>query len=413
VTLTVIDASHPPTTITKPGIVVTDVVKPSFTYTIAGNMVSFTDTSTPTPTSWAWDFDGDSVVDSTLQNPVFVAPDICAAYQVSLAASRACGPTATVREGVAVAPNALTTSLITTQGFFGTVGGNVFDVAVTNPLGINIGAITACPYTDGVLALGAPLTCELYVTTAPGGFNANHMNASVWRKVATGNGTYLGGNSASPRPVTFTLDRSAYLPNGSYGVAVYLLGSGMAFRTGTLTSGNGDLTITSGGAKTGVFNAAITATRPWCGTFHYDTAQTGGGAGYGYFGAGCPSSQALVSRQVVQSLPKLGGTLSVDMTNLPVDVGIVVVGLSNTLSAFGPLPIDVTPIGMNGCSLRASLDATVVVVGTGGTGNWSFAIPSAATLVGFQLFTQTLVFDAPANPFGCVLGDAHAALLGL
>jgi hypothetical protein len=41
----------------------------SFTKTIVGDQVQFTDTSTGTPTSWDWDF-GDGSPHSTLQNPV-------------------------------------------------------------------------------------------------------------------------------------------------------------------------------------------------------------------------------------------------------------------------------------------------------------------------------------------------------
>ena len=50
--------------------------------------VRFTDESTGVPTSWAWDFDGDSVVDSTEQNPAFTftTPGV---YTVRLTATNA------------------------------------------------------------------------------------------------------------------------------------------------------------------------------------------------------------------------------------------------------------------------------------------------------------------------------------
>jgi PKD repeat protein len=413
VSLTVNDGVHPPSTRTVAAFVVTDTVTASFTATVLpGNLVQLTDTSTPTPTSWAWDFDNDGLVDSTQQNPVFAAPSGNAAYQVSLTASRLCGPASVARQGVAVTPNALTTNLLTNQGFFGTIGGNLFDLTVLNPTGISIGAITTCPYTDGTLAVGAPLQCELYVTDAAGGYAANHATPAAWRRVATGSGYFLGGNAGSPRPITLTLNRPVYLPAGTYGFAVYMIGSGMAFRSGTVTLGNADLSITAGSAKTGLFNAAQTAQRPWCGTLHYDTAGTGGSAGYGFFGSGCPTSLGGVSGQTLVSRPVLGGTLTANVTGLPVDVGVLLVGLSNTVSAFGPLPLDVAPLGIPGCFARVSLDGTAVVLGAGGVGSWSLPIPAQPSLAAFQLYTQCLVFDAPANAFGAVLGDAWAGILG-
>ena len=413
VTLTVIDATNPPNTLTRTGVVVTDTVTPDFTTTVLpGNVLSFTDTSTPTPTSWAWDFDNDGLVDSTQQNPVFAAPDGNAAYQVSLTVSRLCGPAATVRRGVALTPNELTTSLVTTQGFFTNVCGNLFDLTVLNPSGIDIGAVTVCPYTDGTLPIGSTIQCQLFVTDAPGGYSANHANASVWRQVATGSGFYLGGNTGSPRPTTMTLDRSVYLPAGTYGFAVYVVGAGLAFRAGGLSPSNGDLAIVGGSVKTGIFNGTQTASRPWCGTLHYDTAGTGGSAGYGFFGSGCPTSAAAISGQVLQSPPVIGGVLSVDVTNLPANIGIMIAGLSNSVSAFGPLPLDVTLIGIPGCFARVSLDGTAVVAGAGGVANWLLPIPAQANLAGFQLYTQCLVLDPPVNAFGAVLGDAYAGLLG-
>ena len=42
----------------------------SFSFTINGTIVAFTDTSTGNPTNWAWDFDNDGTTDSVAQSPV-------------------------------------------------------------------------------------------------------------------------------------------------------------------------------------------------------------------------------------------------------------------------------------------------------------------------------------------------------
>ncbi len=52
--------------------------------------VQFTDLSTNSPTSWAWDLDGDSVTDSTEQNPTFIYTQ-AGTYTVSLTATNADG----------------------------------------------------------------------------------------------------------------------------------------------------------------------------------------------------------------------------------------------------------------------------------------------------------------------------------
>lgn len=413
VTLTVIDPVNGQRTLTRPNFIVTDVVQTSFTYTLQpGGVVQFTDTSTPTPTSWAWDFDGDTVVDSTAQNPVWAYSNACKVHQVSLAASRACGPVDTEVLGVAVAPNALTTSLTTTLGTFGSLTGNLFDVQVTNQDGINICGITTVPYSDGTVPIGAVVGCQIYVTDATGGYVANHANAAVWRLAATGTGFYRGGNAGSPRPIALTLDRSIYLPAGNYGFAVYMTGCGMAYRTGTINVSTADLTITAGSSKFGLFTATQTTSRPWCGTLHYDTLATGGSAGFGFFGAGCAGT-AGITKMVAASPAQLGGTLSVDLDNLPLSAAVMLIGLSRTTAAFGPLPFDTSVIGMPGCLARVSLDAAVGVAGSGGTANWTFAIPSAINLIGFKMFQQALVIDPTANAFGAVLSDATATMVGI
>lgn len=412
VTLTVLDAMHGPRTLLRTAFVVTDQVRPGFSFTVTGNAVSFSDTSVPAPTSWAWDFDGDSIVDSTLQNPVWVYANACAVHQVTLTVRRACGPQASTTLGVPVAPNALTTNLATTLGLFGTNVGNLFDVQVLNPAGVSICGITMCPYTDGTMPLGTTLLAEIYVTDAAGGFNAVHNDINQWRLAARATGLYRGGNSGSPQPVAMTLDRLAYLPSGSYGMAVYMLNAGLAFRTGTVTFANSDLSLSLGSSKFGLFTAAApTASRPWAGTLHYDTLQTGGSAGYGFFGAGCSGSLP-ISRLVATGLPHVGSTLSVTIDNLPLSVALLMTGLSRTSSPFGPLPLDTSIVGAPGCLGRVSPDEKVLLLGTANAVQWSLGIPNSTGLVGLQAFNQTIVLDPGFNALGAVFSDAAAILIG-
>ena len=43
---------------------------------------------------------------------------------------------------------------------------------------------------------------------------------------------------------------------------------------------------------------------------------------------------------------------------------MLLIGFSNTRAAIGPLPADLSPLGMRGCWLRVSLDLVVPVSGT-------------------------------------------------
>jgi len=411
VTLTAIDALHGPVTVTRSNFIVTDLVKANFTFAVQpNNLVLFTDTSVPTPTTWAWDFDGDSIIDSTAQNPIW-AYSGCGAFPVSLTASRACGAPNTFVKGVALAPNELTTQLTTTLGTFGSTSGNLFDVQVHNPAGINICAVTNCPYTDGTPPLGSPLTCGIYVTDAAGGYLTNHNNGAVWRLAATGSGAYQGGNAGSPVPIAMTLDHPIYLPMGSYALAIYMFGSGIAYRTGAAVFTNGDLTISAGSSKFGVFSATQTVARRWSGTLHYDTAQTGGSAGYGFFGAGCAGTLGM-PHLIATSRPQLGGALAVNLDNLPISAAIMMTGFSNTTSTFGALPLDLASYGAPGCRGRVSTDALLFVFGGGNAASWGFSIPNDPGLLAVMMFNQALVLDPGFNALGAVVSDAAGLLIG-
>ncbi|MBT8508660.1 hypothetical protein AZH53_09610 [Methanomicrobiaceae archaeon CYW5] len=58
--------------------------------------VQFTDLSSANPTSWAWDFNGDSIVDSTLQNPSYTY-DFPGTYTVALTVTNADGTDSAVK----------------------------------------------------------------------------------------------------------------------------------------------------------------------------------------------------------------------------------------------------------------------------------------------------------------------------
>ncbi|HEU4420422.1 MAG TPA: hypothetical protein VFT55_15910, partial [Planctomycetota bacterium] len=183
-----------------------------------------------------------------------------------------------------------------------------------------------------------------------------------------------------------------------------------------ITVGNGDLSLTMGSAAAttvGPFQGTTTTVntpRAWSGTLYYGTNNVTQQAGYGWFGPGCPGSVGQ-SHLVNTTTPQLGGTLSVNVSNMQFGIGLMILGLSNTISGFGPLPVDLSGIGMTGCPLRVSLDATDTVIGVGTSATWNFGIPNSPPLIGMLLYNQCANFDT-INPFGMVLSDASGWVLG-
>lgn len=120
------------------------------------------------------------------------------------------------------------------------------------------------------------------------------------------------------------------------------------------------------------------------------------GAEYTAFGAGCPGALG-VPTLTNTSLPKLGQNLSVALGGMPVNIGLMITGLSNTLAGGAlPLPLPLAGIGFPGCSLLVDNAVVDTVVGAGGTGNWTLGIPASGALVGFELFNQGAVLDTGA-----------------
>lgn len=137
------------------------------------------------------------------------------------------------------------------------------------------------------------------------------------------------------------------------------------------------------------------------------------GAVYAVFGAGCVGSAGVPSNTASPAL-QIGGTATLTFGNLPpANLAVVVLGLSNTVSGFGPLPVDLTTLGAPGCSLRVSVDATLAIVGTGGIATLPFPVPNQPSLVGFAFYTQAAAIDPPQNALGLSLSDAAAVVVGL
>ncbi len=137
------------------------------------------------------------------------------------------------------------------------------------------------------------------------------------------------------------------------------------------------------------------------------------GAQYTTFGAGCPGALGVPALAAAPgSLPKLGATLSVNLSNLPVNIGLMITGLSNTLaSGVIPLPLSLASFGWPGCDLLVDPLVTDTLIGASNTATWNFAIPLATNLLGFELFNQGASLDT--GPAGLAFSNGGRARVGL
>jgi hypothetical protein len=132
------------------------------------------------------------------------------------------------------------------------------------------------------------------------------------------------------------------------------------------------------------------------------------------FGAGC-SGPGGVPRlgSVAGERPWLGSDYELEISNLPPSsLGFLFLGFSNTRWGSVPLPFDLTPLGMTGCSLLVEVPILFPFASRGGRTTLSLAISDRPDLLGFQFFDQALVIDPAANPFGATVSNGLASTLG-
>jgi len=134
-------------------------------------------------------------------------------------------------------------------------------------------------------------------------------------------------------------------------------------------------------------------------------------ASYTTIGAGCANSIG-TSGLINAVLPRLGQTMIVNVTNMPIGLGLMVTGTSNQISTLGFLPFDLSGLGITGCMLYTSIDLTDGLIAFGPTASWSLSIPNQATLLGTKFYQQAFVFDPGLNAFGGAMSDAAEWQIG-
>ena len=140
---------------------------------------------------------------------------------------------------------------------------------------------------------------------------------------------------------------------------------------------------------------------------------TGGIPGaFSTFGSGCLGTGGVPTFETaLGTIPLAGQSFTAQINNLPLLAPtFMFIGASNTQYGVLPLPLNLTPLGMTGCTLYASGDFVHPVTNVLGTGLWTAQIPS--NVVGATFYLQTIVFDPLANSVGITGSDAAQLDIG-
>jgi hypothetical protein len=125
------------------------------------------------------------------------------------------------------------------------------------------------------------------------------------------------------------------------------------------------------------------------------------------YGNGCPANAPLSLG--ASPRPILGNTVVLTTTAIPAATQIGVTILSFT--QFNP-GLNLTPIGMAGCSQYTGLDVTLLFLPAGGTGSSSINIPTNASYSGMHVFSQAATFSSGFNTLGVVASNGLDLGLG-
>lgn len=118
-------------------------------------------------------------------------------------------------------------------------------------------------------------------------------------------------------------------------------------------------------------------------------------------GPGCAGALGVADLRAL-SAPRRGGTFHLRVDGLPLDVAVMLAGAPITPG------LDLGPLGLPGCTLRAAADSATLLLGAANAAVWSAAVPDDPALVGVTVHCQALVPDPAANPFGASLSRAVA-----
>lgn len=139
-------------------------------------------------------------------------------------------------------------------------------------------------------------------------------------------------------------------------------------------------------------------------------------ATFATYGTGCagPAGVPALSN-VAGSLPRIGSTLQLQLTNLPpafVNVPIGFIGFDATSWMGMPLPVSLAPLGFPGCHALLAPIRSDGLTNVSGVATWNIALPMNALALGVDIYFQGAVLVAGWNPGGFVFSNGGHAVVG-
>jgi hypothetical protein len=105
--------------------------------------------------------------------------------------------------------------------------------------------------------------------------------------------------------------------------------------------------------------------------------------------------------------PRIGTTITMSVDQLPAAAAVAVLNLG-----LGQLALDLTPIGMPGCTLLTSLDESLGMNLGGAAATQSLTIPNSNALLGAVLYAQGIVIAPGANTLGVLTSNGGTLVIG-
>jgi hypothetical protein len=131
-------------------------------------------------------------------------------------------------------------------------------------------------------------------------------------------------------------------------------------------------------------------------------------ASYQTFGAGCHGITLRPER-----LPWIGDRVHVRVEGIARSpVALLHLGFSKTVSGPYRLPLDLTAIGMPGCQMLTSADASFLLPVTAGAAIWAHPLGNDAQTLGIDFYNQAIVLDLLANPTGLAVSNGGEGRAG-
>jgi len=112
--------------------------------------------------------------------------------------------------------------------------------------------------------------------------------------------------------------------------------------------------------------------------------------------------------------PCLGGTFSLQTVGIASGAPTVFFyGMSEDSFGALALPFNLRSVGMPGCVLHVAIDLQVLALADGqGRASMQMTIPNEPAILGFRLFSQSLVMEPAANRLGLLMSDAARIVVG-